>query len=199
MSVNEKIKTRTSEEFLAEIQAVADTAHVVFTRDQVENAMNAMAAQITEVLADKNPILLSVMQGAVVITGGLLTRLLFPLELDYIHATRYRGRTQGDIVHWLVKPTLSFEKRTILIVDDVLDGGVTLAEIVKYCHDQGALEVYTAVLVNKAVPREPAGMQNADFVACHAGDAYLFGYGMDYKEYLRNASGIYAVDKQFIR
>lgn len=184
--------------FLEEVEKVAKTATVVYTRPQVEKAIDEVAANITEKLADKNPILLSVMQGAVVFSGGLLTRLYFPLELDYIHATRYRGKTQGDKIHWLVKPNIDFAGRVILIVDDVLDGGLTLAEIVKFCQDKGAETVYTAVLVDKQVKREIGGLQHADFVACTTGDEYLFGYGMDYKEYLRNASGIFAVDKSFL-
>jgi hypoxanthine phosphoribosyltransferase len=189
---------QTTQAFLNEVETVAKTAKVIFTRDEVEKAIDKVAHEITAKLSDKNPILLSVMQGAVVITGGLLTRLYFPLEIDYIHATRYRGKTQGDKVHWLVKPNLNFQGRNILIVDDVLDGGLTLAEIVKYCHEKGAASVQTVVLVDKKVKREVGGLQEADFVACTVGDDYIFGYGMDYKEYLRNASGIFAVDKSFL-
>jgi len=193
-----KMSEAEMKEFLKEVEKVAETAAELYSREQVEKAMDKVAEKITAQLADKNPILLSVMQGAVALTGGLLTRLYFPLELDYIHATRYRGKTQGDKVHWLVKPNLDFEGRNILIVDDVLDGGLTLAEIVKYCKEKGAAEVFTVVLIDKQVKREIGGLQKADFVACTTGDDYLFGYGMDYKEYLRNASGIFAVDKAYL-
>ena len=80
-----------------------------------------------------------------------------------------------------------------MIVDDVLDGGITLAEIVKYCQSEGAREVLTAVLVEKKDARLPAGLPKANFCGLHVENHYLFGYGMDYKGYLRNAPGIFMV------
>jgi hypoxanthine phosphoribosyltransferase len=73
---------------------------------------------------------------------------------------------------------------------------VTLKSIVDYCYEHGAKEVYTAVLVDKKHMREPNGLETADFTGLSVEDHYVFGFGLDYHEYLRNAPGIFMVDPQ---
>lgn len=176
-----------------DIQEIYKKSTCLYSKEQVDDALDRMAANISKVLADKNPIFLCVPLGGIVPLGNLLPRLDFPLEVDYIHATRYRGETSGGELHWLAKPTADLKGRTILVVDDILDRGITLNHIVKYCYDQGAKNVLTAVLVDKQDVRVPEGLQKADFTGLVVGDHYVYGYGLDYKEYLRNAPGIYAV------
>lgn len=168
-----------------------DEADCLYTHEQVQAALDKMAGAITQKLAGQDPLVLCVMTGAVIPAGHLLTRLNFPLQIDYIHATRYRGNTAGGRLNWLVRPTHPVRGRQILIIDDIYDEGVTLASIVEYCRDEGASEVYTAVLVNKLHARKHP--LKVDFIGLETTDRYLFGYGMDYKGYLRNAAGIFAV------
>lgn len=178
------------------IQNVFNKADCLYDLNAVETALDEMAKDITNKLHQSNPLILCVMIGALIPLGHLLTRLNFPLEVDYIHATRYRGTTRGGDLHWLVEPRQTLKGRTILIVDDVLDGGITLAAIIDYCKQAGAKEVLTAVIVNKVREREPDGDFIPDFVGLNTDDRYLFGFGLDYNGYLRNAPGIYAVAKE---
>lgn len=177
----------------SQIQNVYDKSTQLYSTDEVEAALDKMALAIGKELHDKNPVLLCVMIGGLVPLGNLLPRLDFALEVDYLHATRYRGEIEGGELHWKVKPSLSLTGRTVLIVDDILDAGVTLAAIVAEVKSLGALEVKTAVLVDKHHRRAPNGLQHADFVGLEVDDHYIFGYGMDYNEYLRNAPGIFVV------
>ncbi len=174
-----------------EAKAIFNAADLLFSREQVEAAMDRMATEITQKLAGSDLIVLSVMNGGLVMGGQLLTRLAFPLRSDYVHATRYRNGTSGGELHWLRPPEELLDGKDVLIVDDILDEGVTLAAIVEGCRNQGAISVSTAVLVEKIHDRTNGF--KADFVGVQAEDRYLFGYGMDYKGYLRNAAGIYAV------
>jgi len=175
-----------------EMEQVRANADLLYTRSEVEAALDNMAAAITRQLHDKNPLLLCLMLGAVVVTGKLLSRLRFPLQLDYIHATRYRGTTSGGQLEWLRRPQAMIKGRNILIVDDILDEGVTLKTITEACREAGAGAIYTAVLVDKQL-RKPKQFAKADFTGLTIPDRYVFGYGMDYKEYWRNLDGIYAV------
>lgn len=168
-------------------------ATCLYSKSEVEQAFERMAAEISQTLSDSNPIFICVVIGGIVPLGNLLPRLDFPLELDYLHATRYRATTRGQDVKWLAKPRCVMKDRTIVIVDDILDGGVTLAEIVHYCESQQAKKVYTAVLVDKKDARLPEGLPKADFCGLEIENHYVFGYGMDYRGYLRNAPGIYMV------
>lgn len=175
-----------------EAESVYKNADVIYTAADIEQAADRMAQEITAELKDKNPLVLSVMIGGLVPTGLLLSRMDFPMNIDYIHASRYRGNTSGGELGWIARPASSLEGRTILIVDDILDEGKTLAAIIEDCKQLGAVEVYTAVLVEKKHDRKEAIM--ADFTGVEVEDRYVFGSGMDYKGYLRNVSGIYAVN-----
>ncbi|CEK10673.1 hypoxanthine-guanine phosphoribosyltransferase [Legionella hackeliae] len=177
----------------SKIKDVYEQASCLFTTKEVEAALDRMAINIHAQLHDKNPIILCVMIGGLVPMGNLLPRLDFPLEVDYVHATRYCGDIKGGELHWKVRPSVNLANRTVLVVDDILDGGVTLAAIMGEIKAMGASEVYSAVLVDKHHKRVPDGLKNADFVGLQVDDHYIFGYGMDYNEYLRNAPGIFVV------
>lgn len=186
----------TSHLTVQEINDVLSKSTQLYTADQVESAIDKMATEIDEKLSDANIVCLPVMVGGLIPTGGLLRRLHFPMEVDYIHATRYRGDTTGKDLKWIAKPSRPLKDRVVLIIDDILDGGVTLTRIKEYVEEQGAKEVYTAVLIEKDCERLPGAIKKADFSALTVEDRYIYGYGMDYKEYLRNAPGIYAVAKE---
>jgi len=175
------------------IRQVFSRATCLYTKEEVEAAIDRIASEISDVLMDSNPIFLCVVVGGIVLMGHLLLRLDFPLELDYVHATRYQGALQGKDIEWRVKPKASIRGRTIVIVDDILDGGLTLNAIIEYCAAQGAAHIYSAVLVDKCHARLLGGKERADFSGLEVDNDYVFGYGMDYKNYLRNAPGIYKV------
>jgi len=180
-----------------QIQAVYKRSSCLHTKHEIENQLDRLAEEIRKKIADKNPLLLCVMIGGLVLGGNLLPRLDFPLEVDYIHATRYRGQTSGhnDLI-WKAIPTADLNNRTILIIEDILDQGVTLQEIINYCYAQGAKEVLSVVLLDKRECRINGGLPTADFTGIVIPNAYVFGYGLDYKNYLRNAPGIYMVAAQ---
>ena len=178
------------------IQTIFDKADCIHDFKTVNNALDKMATAITKKLKDENPLVLCVMIGALVPGGHLLTRLNFPLEIDYIHATRYRNEMRGGDLHWLVEPRQSLENRTVLLLDDIMDGGLTLSAIIDYCKQANAKAIYSAVIVNKIREREPGVNFEPDFVGLDTEDRFLFGFGLDYKGYLRNAPGIYAVAKE---
>jgi hypoxanthine phosphoribosyltransferase len=176
----------------AEIKRIQAEADLIHSPEAVEAAIEKMGREITAVLSDKNPVILCLMIGGIIPTGKLLPLLNFPLQVEYIHATRYRGETRGGELYWIRKPTISLQDRHVLIVDDILDEGTTLMAMVKECKNNQAKTIRTAVLADKQLAKE-RNFKKADFTGVTVPDRYLFGYGMDYKEYLRNAPGIFAV------
>lgn len=177
---------------LAEIQQVKRNADQLISPSEVELALEKMAVEISDEIGHKDPVVICVMSGAAVIFGKLLTKLDFPLTIDYLHATRYVGETTGSEIQWKAKPASDLKGKAVLIVDDILDEGNTLAAIIEFCNDQGAEEVYSAVLVDKVHDRKFQDIK-ANFTGLSVTDKYVFGEGMDYKGYLRNMSGIFAV------
>ncbi|MBZ9557038.1 MULTISPECIES: hypoxanthine-guanine phosphoribosyltransferase [Modicisalibacter] len=174
------------------MREIMDNADCLITQEDVEMALDRMAASITEALGDTLPVFYCVMNGGLITTGHLLTRLGFPLEVDYLHATRYRGGLRGGELFWRVSPEIPMAGRHVVIVDDILDEGATLAAILDYCHEAQAASVSTAVLVDKRHERKAVPGLKADYCGLEVEDRYVFGFGMDYKGYWRNAPGIFA-------
>ena len=174
-----------------EVSQVLESADRLYTSAEVNTAIDTMAKNITAELEDKMPVILCTMIGGIVTTGKLLERLDFPLTIDYIHASRYRGAMVGTELHWLARPTESLKDRVVLIVDDIFDEGLTLEALVKDCLEAGAEKVYSAILVEKDCHKK--SMLKVDFTGLVVGDRYVFGCGMDYKGHLRNVAGIYAI------
>ncbi|WP_138438463.1 hypoxanthine-guanine phosphoribosyltransferase [Marinobacter alexandrii] len=178
---------------VAEMNQVMAEADCLVAEQQVHAAIGNLAVALTDRLKDSNPLLFCVMNGGLILTGQLLTQLKFPVQAEYLHATRYRQETTGGILEWKLRPEADMQDRTIVIVDDILDEGTTLCAIANYCRAHGAKEVLTAVLVDKQHDRKAQPGLKADFTGLEVEDRFLFGFGMDYKGYWRNAPGIYAV------
>ncbi len=174
------------------VQSVLRDSDLLYSPVQVELALEHMADSITSTLRETNPLILAVMIGGLIPAGKLVTKLSFPLELDYVHVTRYRRGTRGGELQWRVRPAITMRDRVVLLIDDILDEGITLGAISKWCRQEGAQAVYSAVLVEKQHDRKPI-LQHADFSGLQVEDRYIFGCGMDYKGYLRNSPGIHAV------
>lgn len=172
-------------------QIALQEAELLYSPTQIGDALDRMATLITTELANRDPLVLLVMNGGFVLGAHLLTRLQFPLRVGYLHATRYRGHTRGGEIVWIAHPRPSVTDQVVLVVDDILDEGDTLQSILTEIHQAGAQAVYSAVLVNKRHDRKPAGL-TVDFIGLDVPDRYVFGCGMDYQEYWRNLTGIYA-------
>jgi hypoxanthine phosphoribosyltransferase len=179
-----------------EAQLVLNNADLIYNADDISAALDKLASEISNQVRqedDEQPIIvISVMNGGLVIAGHLLTRFQFPLLVDFIHATRYRNETTGGEMEWKVEPHQSIKNRTLLILDDILDEGYTLDAIINYCNENGAKKIISAVLVEKKHDRRKLGVQ-CDFTGLTVEDRYVFGFGMDYKGYHRNLNAVYAV------
>ncbi len=174
-----------------EASRILSTAEEIHSAVVVSAAVKRVAAEINGALGGAMPLVLSVMGGAVVFTGQLLPLLTFPLDFDYIHVTRYREGTTGGTVDWKVAPKQNVEGRVVLVVDDILDEGQTLAAIRDRVLDHGARAFYSAVLADKAIGREKP--IKADFVGLAVPNRYVFGFGMDVRGAWRNLPAIYAL------
>jgi hypoxanthine phosphoribosyltransferase len=163
---------------------------VVFTASEVNAAINRIALQLQQSVNAESVVLLCVMRGGLYLAGQLMSRLSFPARLDYLQANRYQG-TAGHEIVWSKEPELDLTGQTVIILDDILDEGITLAAVVKYCREAGASQVVTAVLTEK-----DNGLQKplqADVVGLTVPNRYVFGCGMDVYGWWRNLPEIRAL------
>ncbi|MFN3543775.1 MAG: hypoxanthine-guanine phosphoribosyltransferase [Thiobacillus sp.] len=172
-------------------QQLLEQAELVAPAATVQAALDRLAGEIAAALGQEFPLVLAVMGGAVVFAGQLLPRLAFPLEFDYLHVTRYRDKTRGGEMEWRVLPGKDVAGRTVLVLDDILDEGETLAAIRDKLVDMGAARVWSAVLTDKA--NGLAKPIRADFVGLSVPDRFVFGCGMDVYGLWRNLPAIYAM------
>lgn len=175
---------------LPAITGLPPQAEIIRTEQDVQQALQQLAAAINaSPLAQRQPLVLSVMGGAVVFTGQLLPLLNFPLEFDYVHVSRYADSRQGGALRWKVEPGESVQGRSVLLLDDILDEGHTLAALSARVLELGATEVQSAVFADKQHGRpKPIA---ADYVGMHLPDRFVFGYGMDLHGLWRNLPAIY--------
>jgi hypoxanthine phosphoribosyltransferase len=166
---------------------------VLATRREVQAAVARMAAEINQHYGDQSIVLLIVMTGAVVPAAWLAARLEMPLQVDFVHATRYDGATEGGEIQFRAPPRLDLRGQHVLVVEDIFDVGLTLHSITSYCRSQGARSVRSAVLVRKLHDRETTG-QTPEFIGLDIGDHYIFGCGMDIHEHWRHLDEIRALE-----
>lgn len=182
----------------ADAHALIAKSEVLFSEDQVNAATSGVAAELNRDYADRHPLVLSVMGGAVVFTGQLLPQLTFPLDFDIVSASRYGDATVGTNLVWRVTPRDNVSGRHVLLLDDILDEGITLAAIVDLLKSQGALSVECAVFCVKDYGDEKNARKplKARYVGLTVPDRFIYGYGMDVSGAWRNLPAIYAVRGQ---
>ncbi|HRB98336.1 MAG TPA: hypoxanthine-guanine phosphoribosyltransferase [Nitrosomonas sp.] len=174
-----------------QLQQILDSAELIHSEQIIAHTVQRLATDITQVLSHQQPLVLCVMGGAVVFTGQLLPLLGFPLDFDYLHLTRYDKALTGGAIHWQAEPKENMHGRVVLVLDDILDEGVTLAAIRDKVLENGAQAFYSAVLVEKQTG-QPKPF-SADFVGLTVPNRYVFGFGMDIHGAWRNLPAIYAV------
>ena len=159
----------------------------------VQRAFDTVAARIEADYAGRNPLVLCVMNGGLYPTSEITRRLQFAFEQDYLHATRYRGATAGGGLVWKRQPDgQSIEGREVLVIDDILDEGHTMVAIRRALLEFRPASLRVAVLAEKLHDRR-APDAHAEYIGLAVADRYVFGCGMDYKEYWRQLPAIYAV------
>jgi hypoxanthine phosphoribosyltransferase len=175
----------------AEARDLLARSDLLLAPEVVEQVVARVAGEITAAISEEQPMLLAVMRGAVVFAGQLLPLLQFPLEFDYLDASRYGKATRGGELDWRVDVPAGVKDRTVLIVDDILDEGHTLAAIRQRLLDAGARRVLIAVFADKDLGKtKPI---TADFIGTSLPNRYVFGYGLDVRGWWRNLPAVYAL------
>ena len=174
------------------IQALIRKSSVIYSEIEIKTVIQNIADQVNQTIKTDDLYVLCVMNGALIFAGQLLPRLEKNIKYSYIHATRYAASLTGGPIHWLVKPSKDIEGETVLILDDILDEGITLREIVTTCEAMKAKAIYTAVLFDKDIVKEKSYIPN--FIGLKVPNRFVFGYGLDCKGLGRNLPHLYALN-----
>jgi len=176
---------------MTDMDLLLQQAEQLYSMDDINVALDTLASQLTKDYADKNPVMLCVMNGAVMTAGHLLPRLGFQLEQDYIHASRYGDKTVGGELSWHAEPNIALTNRHVVLIEDIYDEGITLGKLRSYCLEAGAVSVTCACLVDKLHAKKQ--LPAPEYIGLTVPDKYVFGFGMDVEGYWRNLPAIYAM------
>ncbi len=181
-----------------DLHQVRKNSKIIIRQSEIETALNKLAEQLNNDYEDKNPLFLIVLNGGLIFSGQLLPKIDILCQIDYCHATRYQGKRRGAKIQWKTKPQMNLANRDVIIIDDILDEGHTLASISDYCFTNNANSVKTLVLVEKQHQRKSYQGQKADYCELNVPDKYVFGFGMDYFHHWRNLKDIFICDDRYI-
>ena len=168
------------------------SAKLLVSDAEIRAAIARLAGELNARFADESEavVVLTVMNGALVFAGQLIPQLRFPIVCDYLHPTRYDEQNSAGEVVWKAKPSTSLVGRTVIVLDDILDQGVTAAAIKSFCEQGGARHISFAMMVAKPSFCRKIAF-DADFIGLPIPDEFVFGMGMDYSGLYRNLPAIY--------
>lgn len=157
---------------------------VLVTERQIDEAVNELAAQLTDEVGDRDPLLVGVLIGAFVFMADLVRALDFPLEVDFLNASSYGDGTDPGALEIVSDLTCDVAGRDVVIVDDICDTGQTLRALVLMLRDRGAASVRSCCLLDK--PERRTCDFEPDYVGVSIPDRFVVGYGLDYAGGCRN-------------
>jgi hypoxanthine phosphoribosyltransferase len=162
-----------------------DLEEVLLTEEQIRRRLDELAAELQRDYAGKDLTLVAILAGSVMFIADLLRRLPMQLRLDYIGVSSYHGkmRSMGDLI--ITKALkLDVRDRDVLVVDDILDTGLTLVKIREMIQKFQPRSLKFCTLLEKDVSHQENF--RADYVAFHIPNKFVVGYGLDYRERYRN-------------
>ncbi len=158
---------------------------VLLSPAAIDDLVAGLAARLERDYAGRRPLLMGVLTGAVVFVADLVRRLQTPLELDFLSVSSYgQQAVRGAELRWEKTPTLPLAGRHVIVVEDIVDTGETLAELLAWCRQQGPASLACCALLNKP-DRRTAELQ-VDYLGCDIPDEFVVGYGLDYAQCFRN-------------
>jgi len=164
----------------------------LFTAGKIQDRVASLAREISEDLRGSEIVALIVLKGALHFGSDLLRRLNVPATIDFVQARSYKGTESGGTVTMLARPTQDLRGKRVLIVEDILDTGVTARALIDFVHSEGAAEVRFCALIDKP-SRRKIPIQ-ADYIGFTVEDVFIVGYGMDHDEHYRELPSVYTLE-----
>jgi hypoxanthine phosphoribosyltransferase len=173
------------------IKELISKSSLIHSNKKINEAISEIADNCNSKLSDKEVTILPVMNGALIFSGQLIPKLNFHCVLDYIHTSRYSDNKGYPTINWIYKPKIDLIKdKVVLVIDDILDEGLTLNDIKKNLIEMGAKQVIIVVLFDKKIDKiKPI---KADFFGLVVPDVYVYGFGLDFNGIGRNIPHLYA-------
>ena len=162
-----------------------DLESILLTQEQIRDRITAMGAEISRDYAEKEPLIVGVLKGCFVFMADLMRAVTVPCSIDFMAVSSYGNSTSTSGAVEINKDlSQDIQGRHVLIVEDILDSGVTLHYLTGYLRNRGPASIAIATLLDK--PSRRKADVSARYVGFEVPDAFVVGYGLDYAEKYRN-------------
>ena len=176
---------------------VLDRPHeIILSESQIKEKVRDLAAQITKDYSDKTPIVIGILKGSVIFLSDLIRSIDLPISLDFIAVSSYASEmTSSGVVRIQYDMKTSIEGRDVLVVEDIVDTGLTLAYLLENFATRHPKSIKICALLDKKEARKSDIELKIDYVGFEVPDQFLVGYGLDYDEKYRNLPFVAAISE----
>lgn len=164
---------------------INDIEKVLLTNEEISNIAKKIGAEITKEYAGKKPILIGLLKGCVPFMAELMKYIDCPMEMDFMDVSSYRGIMSTGAITIIKDLEVSIKGRDVIIVEDVIDSGLTIQEVINLLNKRGANSIEVATLLDKPEARK-VKCQQPKWVGSNIGPEFVVGFGLDYDELYRN-------------
>ena len=161
-----------------------DIRNVLFSQEEIEGRVQAMGAELYDRFAGKEPLFMGVLNGCFIFMADLVRATQLKSELEFIGVSSYRSGTESGKMELTHELRQSVAGRDIVLVEDILDSGNTLAFLRDYLMERGAASITIVTLIDK--PARRTKVVTADLIGFEVPDEFVVGYGLDYAQKYRN-------------
>lgn len=171
-----------------------DTCFPLFTRKQIEAAVERIAADLNRDYRGKHPLVIGILKGSFIFLADLSRRLEFPLEIDFVRISSYGSGTEtSGKVKIISSPRIEIKSRDVIVVEDIIDTGLSVNHFLKYLEKKQPASVKLCALVDKPARRRVP--VKIDYLGFAVPDKFLVGYGLDCAEKYRNLPDICVLEQ----
>lgn len=156
---------------------------------RIQEEVKRIASEMNRDLADKDPIFLGILNGAFMFASDLYKQLNFPCQITFLKLTSYSGTRSTGSVKQLIGINLDLHDRVVVVLEDIVDSGVTLETIIRQLSGYQPREIRVATFLHK--PEATIREVKLDYVGMEIPNDFILGYGLDYDGYGRNFNEIY--------
>lgn len=174
-----------------QIQILDKTFKKSLSEAQIQKAVVQIAARITQDLSDKDPLFIAILNGAFMFASDLMKAIDFPAQISFVKLSSYTGTRSSGEAREILGLLESVEGRTVVLVEDIVDSGCTMQQMLKILRAQQPADIRIATLFLK--PESLQVQLHVDYAAFCIPDDFVIGYGLDYNGYGRNLSAVYTV------
>lgn len=160
------------------------TIKTLLTREEVEKRIKELAKEIEKDYCGKDLLVIGLLKGSIMFMSDLIKEMDLPVMIDFMSVSSYSGTTSTGVINILKDTDISVKDKDVLIVEDIIDTGLTLSHVKKLLEDRGAKSLKICTLLDK--PSRRTIEMKGDYVGFEIPDEFVVGYGLDYDQHHRN-------------